>query len=202
MRLYLYYEISHSTLGYSKMSTLRYSMQEEDILEHSNINCQLCAPHAMLNWVSPSINRYRMFFVQTATWPPAHAPRTHQTWQQNNQLPTKSHDELKNNSNILTYNQLTNLETMILWFLGEFCNLRQRCHDCTPSTWIYTQQHKSNLKFQQQMLRICCVWVSCKFWDQLGIICTYGSTKTCLGYIALKSRRWQMLSKHSLMVWL
>jgi hypothetical protein len=48
------------------------------------------------------MNRYRMFFVQTSTLP----PRMHQKLtkpgrfcKQNNQLPTKSHVELKDNSN-------------------------------------------------------------------------------------------------------
>ena len=45
------------------------------------------------------MNRFRMFFVQTSTRPPTHAPKAYQTWKQNNQLPTKSHDELKDNSN-------------------------------------------------------------------------------------------------------
>jgi hypothetical protein len=47
------------------------------------------------------MNRYRMFFVQTSTLP----PRMHQEltkhgrfYNQNNQLPTKSHVELKDNS--------------------------------------------------------------------------------------------------------
>jgi hypothetical protein len=47
------------------------------------------------------MNRYRMFFIQTSTLP----PRMHQKLtkhgricQQNNQLPTKSHDELGDNS--------------------------------------------------------------------------------------------------------
>ena len=47
------------------------------------------------------MNRYRMFFLQTSTRPPPHAPKVYQTWKQNNQLPTKSHDELKDNSNKL-----------------------------------------------------------------------------------------------------
>ena len=44
------------------------------------------------------MNRYRMFFVQPSTRPPTHASKVYQTWKQNNQLPTKSHDELKDNS--------------------------------------------------------------------------------------------------------
>jgi hypothetical protein len=47
------------------------------------------------------MNRYRMFFVQTSTLP----PRMHQKLtkhgrfcKQNNQIPTKSHNELKDNS--------------------------------------------------------------------------------------------------------
>ena len=41
-----------------------------------------------------------MFFVQTSTRPSTHAPKTYQTWKQNNQLPTKSHDEFKDNFSI------------------------------------------------------------------------------------------------------
>ena len=55
----------------------------------------------MLKWVWPSINRYRMCFVQTSTPPPhMHQKLTkHKRFcKQNNQLPTKSHDELKDNS--------------------------------------------------------------------------------------------------------
>ena len=55
----------------------------------------------VLKYVWPSMNRYRMFFVQTSTLP----PRMHQEltkhgrfYNQNNQLPTKSHVELKDNS--------------------------------------------------------------------------------------------------------
>jgi hypothetical protein len=51
------------------------------------------------------MNWYRMFFVQTSTLP----PRMHQKLtkrgrfcKQNNQLPTKSHDELKDNSIMCT----------------------------------------------------------------------------------------------------
>ena len=45
-----------------------------------------------------SSSSYRMFFAQTSTRPPTHAPKVYQTRKQNNQLPTKSHDELKDNS--------------------------------------------------------------------------------------------------------
>ena len=38
-------------------------------------------------------------------------------------------------------NQLTYLETIILWFLGKFCNFMQGCHNWAPSTWISTYQH-------------------------------------------------------------
>ena len=39
-----------------------------------------------------------MFFDQTSTRPPTHAPKAYQTWKENNQLPTKCHKELKDNS--------------------------------------------------------------------------------------------------------
>jgi hypothetical protein len=62
------------------------------------------------------MNRYRMFFVQTSTIP----PRMHQKLskhgkfcKQNNQLPTKSHVELKDNSTIMPpphwLDQITNI---------------------------------------------------------------------------------------------
>ena len=54
--------------------------------------------HAVLQGVWPSMNQYRMFFVHTSIQPPTPAPKPYQTWKQNNQLPTKSHDELKDNS--------------------------------------------------------------------------------------------------------
>jgi hypothetical protein len=57
----------------------------------------------VLKWVWSSMNWYRMFYVKTSTLP----PRMHQKLtehgkicKQNNQLPTKSHVELKDNSNI------------------------------------------------------------------------------------------------------
>ena len=49
------------------------------------------------------MNQYRMFFVQTFSWP----PNMHQTLtkhgrfcKQNNHLPIKSHDELEDNCNV------------------------------------------------------------------------------------------------------
>jgi hypothetical protein len=52
-------------------------------------------------WVWPSMNRYRMFFIQTSTLPPGmHQKLTKhgRFCRQNNQLPTKTHVELKDNS--------------------------------------------------------------------------------------------------------
>ena len=46
-------------------------------------------------------NRYRMFFVKTSTLTPCMHQKLDNTWKfckQNNQLPTKSYDELKDNS--------------------------------------------------------------------------------------------------------
>ena len=57
----------------------------------------------MPKWVWSSMNRYRIFFVQTSTLP----PHMHQKLTKHgrfckhiNQLPTKSHDELKDNSSV------------------------------------------------------------------------------------------------------
>jgi hypothetical protein len=61
----------------------------------------ILAPLGMPKWVWPSMNRYRMFFVQTSTIPPCmHQKLTKhgRFCKQNNQLPTKSHVELKDNS--------------------------------------------------------------------------------------------------------
>jgi hypothetical protein len=47
------------------------------------------------------MNRYRMFFVQTSTLPPRMHPKLTKHGKfckQNNQLPIKSHDEVKNYS--------------------------------------------------------------------------------------------------------
>ena len=56
---------------------------------------------SLRKWVSPSMNRYRMFFVQMSTQPPnMHQKLTKhgRFCKQNNQLTTKSHDELEDNS--------------------------------------------------------------------------------------------------------
>jgi hypothetical protein len=55
----------------------------------------------ILKWVWPSMNQYRMFFVQTSTLPPRMYQRLTKYGRfckQNNQLLTKSHNELKDNS--------------------------------------------------------------------------------------------------------
>jgi hypothetical protein len=50
---------------------------------------------------------------------------------------TKSYPHSKEEK--YTYsNQLTNLETVVCDFWGSFAILRQSCHNCAPSTWIYT----------------------------------------------------------------
>ena len=74
-------------------------------------------------------------------------------------------------------NHLTNMKTIILRYYGKLWNVRQHCHNYTPSTWIYTHQHISNFNFQRRMFGICCVWVSCKFSNRLGIICTLTKKK-------------------------
>ena len=53
------------------------------------------------------MNQYRMFYLQTSTLPPRmhHKLTKHERFcKQNNQLPTKSNVELKDNSNIHTFN--------------------------------------------------------------------------------------------------
>ena len=69
--------------------------------------------------------------------------------------------------------------TIIFLFFGKLCNLRQWCHNCAPTTWIYTLKHMSNWKIQQYMFRICCVCVSCNFLNQLGMLlklyCIWGT---------------------------
>ena len=56
------------------------------------------APLQMPKWVWPSMNQYRISFIQTSTLPPSmHREHTQhgRSWIQNNQLPTKSHVELE-----------------------------------------------------------------------------------------------------------
>ena len=68
------------------------------------------------------MNRYRMLLVQTSTQPPnMHLKLTKhgRFCKQNNQLPTKSHDELKDNSNV---SKSTPLHVVIFQFV--FINLR------------------------------------------------------------------------------
>jgi len=72
---------------------------DESVSNNYNNNLTISA----LKWVWPSMNQFRMFFMQTATPP----PRMHQKLtkhgkfcKQNNQLPTKTRVELKDNSNI------------------------------------------------------------------------------------------------------
>ena len=64
--------------------------------------CGAClAPLGMPKWVWPSMNRYRMFYLQTSTLPPRmhHKLTKHGRFcMQNNQLPTKTHVESKDNS--------------------------------------------------------------------------------------------------------
>ena len=63
------------------------------------------------------MNRYRVFFAQTSTRPPTHAPKVYQTWKQNNQLHTQSHDELKDNSIITRVKtQQSNVEVLLLLY--------------------------------------------------------------------------------------
>jgi hypothetical protein len=55
------------------------------------------------------MNWYRMFYVQISTLPPHmhHKLTKHgRFWKQNNQLPTKTHVELKDNSNVIKYSNL------------------------------------------------------------------------------------------------
>jgi hypothetical protein len=67
-----------------------------------------CMPRgSKMSW--PFMNQYGMFFVQTSTLP----PRMHQKLtkhgrfcKQNNQLPIKSHVEIKDNSNVLLFFQV------------------------------------------------------------------------------------------------
>ena len=58
----------------------------------------ILAPLGIPKWVWPSMNRFRKFFIWTSTLPSSiHRQLTKHRWccMQNNQLPTKSHVELK-----------------------------------------------------------------------------------------------------------
>jgi hypothetical protein len=63
----------------------------------------------MPKWVWPLMNRYRMFFIQTSTLPPCmhHKLTKHGRFcKQNNQLPTKTHVELNDNSIVWEFSLL------------------------------------------------------------------------------------------------
>ena len=60
----------------------------------SSLRAQLIlAPLGMPKWAWPSVNWYRMFFVQTSTLP-QHAPKIYRSCMQKNQLLTDRHVEL------------------------------------------------------------------------------------------------------------
>ena len=78
----------------------------------------------ILKWFWPSVNRYRMFFVQTSTRLPNMYQKliTHGDFcKQNNQLPTKSHDVLEDNLNILKTYLTPELLSMVfsLWHVAD-----------------------------------------------------------------------------------
>ena len=61
------------------------------------------------------MNPYSMFFVQTSTWPPnMHLKLTKhgRFYKQNNKLPTKGHDEVKDNSNVEAWSEFMDDEIM------------------------------------------------------------------------------------------
>ena len=60
----------------------------------------ILAPLGMLIWVRPSISRYRMFFIQTSTLLPS-MQNMDCVVCKTTQLPTKSHVELEDDSNIV-----------------------------------------------------------------------------------------------------
>ena len=66
----------------------------------------ILAPLGMPQWVWPSMNWYKMFYHQTSTLPPSmHHKLTKygRSCVQSNQLPTKSHAELEDNTIMLIY---------------------------------------------------------------------------------------------------
>ena len=65
----------------------------------------ILAPLGIQKWVRPSMDQYRMFFMQTSTRPPSmnRKPIKHgRCCIQINQLPTDTHVELEDKSSILT----------------------------------------------------------------------------------------------------
>ena len=94
-------------------------------------------------------------------------------------------------------NQLTKLETIILWFFGKLCNLRQWWHNCAtfhidlhPPTHVQLKVPVVDvwdMLFLSVMQNFRSSWESFAHKDQ---------QQTCLGYAAHKLWRWQILSKH------
>ena len=92
------------------------------------------APLGMPKWVWSFMNQYIMFFVQTSTLPPRmhHKLTKHGRFcKQNNQLPTKTHVELKDNSNITKDSSTTYTSHKL-------------CYQCTLETF------ESNIKIRYQ----------------------------------------------------
>ena len=88
-------------------------------------------------------------------------------------------------------NQLTNLETIILWIFGKLCNLSQWSHNCTPSTWIYSNQLNIPVVDVKDMLCLSLVqnFISNGNHLHIGI-----NNINMFRYVVPKPWRWQMSS--------
>jgi hypothetical protein len=127
----------------------------------------ILAPLGMPKRIWPSMNQYRIFFVQTSTLPPCmHQKLTKhgRFCKQNNQLPTRSHDELEDNDFVeLEHGYQVLLRHMPNYFesnlditsCNQSCSLKWLLFTCTLiflhvkiSIWVqnhtsYTTQNRS-----------------------------------------------------------
>jgi hypothetical protein len=95
----------------------------------------------VLKWVWPFMNRYRMFYLQTSTLPPRmhHKLTKHgRLCKQNNQLPTKTHVELKDNSIMYT---LMLEHTMFQQASIYVFTYETMCLICTHNSYISKAKH-------------------------------------------------------------
>ena len=79
-------------------------------------------------------------------------------------------------------------------FSGKLCNLRQQCHNCALSTWIYTHQQMSNQNSNGGCLGYVAFECHANFHINWESFAHRDQHKTCLGYVAPIPRRWQMSS--------
>jgi hypothetical protein len=101
----------------------------------------------MPKWVWSSTNQYRMFYVQTSTLPPhMHQKLTKHVrfCKQNNQLPTKTHVELKDNSNVAKLWNAIMKQKLRLFAIHQIVTSLQRTANLNPRIKWHLALDESN----------------------------------------------------------